>query len=280
MRTFLVLVAFLLAAASGVCGGLLSFLFPLDELQTITVTDVPEDSPAARAPTPAQPVYYLPVCVGYRDFGGVIAGDKPPKKEDMIRVIAKVLAKQGFLPANAQHPATQMILFAWGTFYPDSLEIPPYPGVQFNYGQELAFLGGARIGIPEVQSHPAFPEIEGLTFSTPQQEQIRTAARDLFYVAKIAAYDLSLTAGRKPRLLWSTRISGFARGRYMVDALPAIVVMGGPNIGRDTPSPVWTRASDRFKAEVILGQPKLEEFLGSGVLPVIDASAVRSKDGR
>ncbi len=266
-----------MAGSSGVCWNLFGVRFPPPEQEVITVTDIAPGALPLRAPTLAEPIYYLPVCVGYRDFGGWIAGDKLPKKEDMIRIIAKVLAKQGYLPADAQHPATQVILFAWGTLYPNSLEFPGWPTVQFNYRQELAFLGGAKLGLPEAQSRPIFREIEGLTFWTPQQEALRSVASDLFYVAKISAYDPQLTAARKPRLLWSTRISGFARGRDMKDALPTIVVIGGPNIGRDTPRPVWTRAGERFKAEVILGQPKLEEFLDSGTLPVVDVSVGRTK---
>ena len=275
MRAILAVVPFLLAGGISARAGLLGHRFPSPEQEVITVTDVAPGALPLRAPTLAEPIYYQPVCVGYRDFGGWIGRDKLPKKEDMIRIIAKVLAKQGYLPADAQHPATQVILFAWGTLYPNIFDFGNC--VQLNYRQELAFLGGAKLGIREARSGPIFPEFEGLTFWTPHQKALRSAASDQFYVAKISAYDPQLTAARKPRLLWSTRISGFARGRDMKDALPTIVVIGGLNIGRDTPSPVWTRAGDRFKAEVILGQPKLEEFLDSGRLPVVDVSAGRTK---
>ena len=280
MRTIIGVVAFLLAGELGVRASLLDVLFPVPELQVITVTDVGRGSLPLRIPTTADPVYYVPVCVGYHDFGAPIAGDRLPKKEDMIRVITKVLAKQGYLPADAIHPPTQIILFAWGTLYPETLEIPPFPRGQFNFSQELVFLGGAKLGIREAERPTPFPEIEGLTFSTPQQDAIRDAARDMFYVAKISGYELKAAAAGKSRLLWSTRISGFARRRIMADSLPAIVVIGGPNIGRDTPRPVWTRASEHFKPEVKLGEPKLEEFLDSGRLPVVDLSAGAAKSGK
>jgi hypothetical protein len=275
MRTSIGLVTLLLAGASGVRANLFDVLFPVPELQVITVTDVGPGWTPLRAPTEAHPVYYLPVCVGLRDFGGVIAGDKEPKKQDMIRVIAKVLAKQGYVPADATHRPALMILFAWGTLYPQRFMQPGWPTFQYNYGQILRFLGGAKMNIPEADAHFAFPDIEGLTFSTPEQQTLREAAGDSFYVAKIAAYDLKPGAKGKVRALWTTRISGFARRRAMVDSLPSIVMIGGPNVGVDTPRPVWTRASEHFKAEVILGEPKLEEFLDSNKLPVVDLSAVR-----
>jgi hypothetical protein len=56
-----------------------------------------------------------------------------------------------------------------------------------------------------------------------------------------------------------------------------MVMIAGPNIGRETVRPMWVRASDRFKAEVKFGEPKLEEFLDSGDLPVIDASKSPAK---
>ena len=270
MRTYFAMVAFLLAG--GVCAraGLFDVIFPVSELKVITVTDVPRSLPPLRIATPAEPVYYLPVCVGYLDFGKAIAGDRLPRKEDMIRVISKVLAKQGYRPADEQHQPTEMILFAWGTLYPDTLVMPGFPPVQFNYGRELAFLGAAKVGIREAQGPAAFPEIEGLTYWTAQRDAYRFAAGEMLYVAKISAYEFKPAAPAKPRMLWTTRISCFARRRVM-DA--TMVMIGGPNIGRDTPRPVWTRASEHFKAEVKLGEPKLEEFLDSGRLPVVDLSA-------
>jgi hypothetical protein len=273
MRTSLGILAFLLAAGVGARAGLFDVIFPTPELRVITVTDVTAASLPLRIPTPAEPVYYLPVCVGYRDFGKAIAGDSLPRKEDMIRVISKVLAKQGYRPADEQHQPTEMILFAWGSLYPDTFMMPGSPPVQFNYSRELAFLGAAKVGIREAQGPTAFPEIDGLTFWTARQDAYRDAAREMLYVAKISAYEFKPNALARPRLLWSTRISGFARRRVMADSLPIIVVIGGPNIGRNTPRPVWTLASEHFKAEVKLGEPKLEEFLDSGRLPVVDLSA-------
>ncbi len=90
--------------------------------------------------------------VGYQDFGHAIAGEKLPMPKEMIRTIVRVLAEDGYLPADADHQPTQMIVFAWGTLYPyvggENPERHDMPW--WNYVQMLRFLGGDKLGlIPE-----------------------------------------------------------------------------------------------------------------------------------
>ena len=123
------------------------------------------------------PVYYVGVSMGYRDLGGYIAGDKLPSKETMYAWIAKALAKQGYLPANVDHPPTQAVVFAWGSLYVRWFSGNPDLPVQMNRGQMLRFLGGEKLGL--ISKYPTAPEMEfvpELFYLRPSAEKFRTAA--------------------------------------------------------------------------------------------------------
>jgi len=280
VRTIIGIIGMLAVNAGLANPGLLDVLLPKPELEVIIVTDVPADGAAAQLPTSDRPVYYLAVCAGYRDFAASIAGDKLPAQEDMIGVLSKVLAKQGFLPADQRHSPTQLIVYAWGTMYPVQITLPfgnQMMPVQLNRNQQLAFLGGAKLGLVSQHGGSLLPEIEGLSIRRPGADAIIETASDDLYVAKIAGYDYQAAMRGKAKLLWSTRISCPARRLVLRDTLPVMVIIAGPNIGRETPRPVWVRVSDRFKPEVKLGEPKLEEFLDSGDLPVVAGSRSSAK---
>src|SRR5688500_18985330 len=89
LHVLLVLVLSTTASAS-----ILDWIFPKHEVQVIAVTDTTPVGALRRPASPANPVYYAAVSAGYRDFGGIIAGEKIPPKEDVIKTITKVLAKQ------------------------------------------------------------------------------------------------------------------------------------------------------------------------------------------
>ena len=72
----------------------LDWIFPKRDVQVIAVTDTTPAGALRRPVTPANPVYYAAVSAGYRDFGGIIAGEKVPPKEEVLKTIARVLAKQ------------------------------------------------------------------------------------------------------------------------------------------------------------------------------------------
>jgi hypothetical protein len=59
-----------------------------------------------------------------------------------------------------------------------------------------------------------------------------------------------------------------------------MVVIAAPFIGRATSLPVWVNAADKLKPRVRLGNPKVEEYLGSGELRVYDQNAAPAKGER
>ncbi|MBM3853044.1 MAG: hypothetical protein FJ399_07795, partial [Verrucomicrobia bacterium] len=105
--------ALVLAAVPAVTAraGILDWLLPKHDIQVITVTDTTPAGALRRPVSPASPAYYMAVSAGYRDFGGIIAGEKAPLKEAVYKTMAAVLARQGFLPGTEQNPPTLLLLW-------------------------------------------------------------------------------------------------------------------------------------------------------------------------
>ena len=275
---------FLFAAAPAFPAGLLGWLFHRD-VQVITSTDSTPLGALLRIPSPSAPVYYKALNIGYRDFGAAIGGDKRPAPEEMIRTIVQVLATVGYLPADAQHRPTQWIVFTWGTLYPKILPKwdPQMPdaNVQLNHSQMLRFLGGEKLGL--VSQHPGVESLlryqSRFAFDSTTKAIWGVAGGDLYMVA-LAGYEYFETEPKHPKLLWKTKISCPATGLVMADTLQTMVVIAAPFIGRATSRPVWVNAADKLKPSVRIGNLKVEEYLGSGELPVHEEKAEPAKAGR
>jgi hypothetical protein len=273
-----------LAAAPARAASFLDWIFPKHDVQVIAVTDTTPAGLLRRPASPAHPIYYVAVSAGYRDFGGIVAGEKAPPKEQVFAAMSKVLAKQGYLPANAEHPAALLLLWTWGTMNtdrlytgnPDDLE-----GRQVNRQQLLRFMGGYKVGL--VAKEPGgFQDsflLPGALFRDADSDLISELAAEDLYVAAIAAYDAA--AARKEKvLLWTTKISAPSRGLAMKETLPAMLALAGPHIGRETARPVAVKATDKFKPEVKIGDPTTIEFLEKNAVPVIEAPAVDARKAK
>ena len=239
-------------------------LLPRDELQTICVTDLTPAGRLRHLPSPTAPVYYVAVSAGYRDFGGVKAGERPVSRQLVNETMLKVLAKQGYLPVPPDQRPDVALVWTWGTLYVErwggSLD-----GLnsQLNEQQMLRFVGGDKLGLTSENDDP-FPEqtlMPGLIYDGGDARNLRDVAHDDLYVAVIKAYDVRLRDLEHGVLLWNTRISCPARGYWLPEALPAMLAIASPNIGRETTKPVWIRATERFKPEVKIGDVKVLEYL-------------------
>ncbi len=262
------------AVPDGNAGPLRDFFFPGGELQAITVTDFTAAGRQRRLPTPSEPVYYAAVSAGYRDFGGVMAGERPISREVVNKTVLKVLAQQGYLPTDANHRPEIILLWSWGTLNAEKLSSGPNGyTAHLNQSQMVSFLGGYKLGLAPAFVDPFFRETlaPGLFHFGSDAQNLLGAAEDNCYVAVIAAYDLKLRDPKHGVLLWNTRISCPARGFWLPDALPGMLAIASPYIGRDTPRPVWVRATDKYKPEVKLGDLKLLEYLESNQAPVLSA---------
>jgi hypothetical protein len=278
MRTIsaLFLVTVLIGTARA---GILDWLLPKHDVQVIAVTDTTPVGALRRPASPANPIYYSAVSAGYRDLGGIIAGEKIPNKDEIMKTIANVLAKQGFLPSTEVNQPALLLVWTWGTMNtdrmytgnPDDLE-----GRQVNRNQLMRFMGAYKLGMiskdPKTSWQDDMMPMSGMLFRNADQDMIYDLASEDLYVAAIAAYDYKAALEKQKVLLWTTKISCPSRGLAMPQTLPAMLALAGPYIGRETKIPVSIKATDKFKPEVKIGDPTVVEYMDNTKLPVVEVS--------
>ncbi len=242
-------------------------LFPRPGLHVITVTDVTTAGRNARQASPDHPLYYVAVSGGYQDLGGYKAGEHEMPPRQVTANMYKVLAKQGYLPASSRHSPDLVLLWFWGTMNVERFGIPPMRGInslQVNSWAEASFMGGLKAGLINDRPDPFQTETlpVGLARRTDDlAEAIETASTDDLFVAGVIAYDFAAAKQRKKVILWTTRISSPSRGFWLPEALPSMLAIAGPFLGRDTPKPVWIDASDKFRPDVTLGDSKVLGYI-------------------
>ncbi|ACB73876.1 hypothetical protein Oter_0586 [Opitutus terrae PB90-1] len=258
-------------------GGLLGWILGRPELKVVTVTDLTPEGALRPTASPTRPVYYIAASAGFRDFGAIFAGEKTIAPRQVTATMIKVLAKQGYLPADSDHPPSVILAWTWGTMNADYFSVDGTYRTQLNRYQLLRFMGGKKLGM---RTQPDLFHVElapGLTRSSPAEETLSAAASDHLFVAKVAAYDFEAARQNRIVQLWSTRISAPSRGFWLPEALPPMLVMASPFFGRETAQPVWIDASEKFRPEVILGDPRFVDYVERGESAVIDLPKPRAK---
>ncbi|WP_221030299.1 hypothetical protein [Actomonas aquatica] len=210
----------------------------IEDMAVVGVTDMTEEGRKRPQVTPENPVYYQAVTAGYTDFGRPMAGEREPDHDRFLQVILRALKKQGYLPAHGDQHPTIVLGFSWGS-------------VRGDLGGALAALGGDKLDLMDVVKQPVGLDpkqwLRGLR-SEKADRVLEMAKNDLFMM-NIVAYDReALIRGRKVPL-WHTRISSPARGVWAADALPRIVEVGAPIIGRETKTPELTTVREAFGKE-------------------------------
>ncbi|QYM78705.1 hypothetical protein K0B96_15595 [Horticoccus luteus] len=186
-------------------------------------------------PTKAKPVFYVPLLAGWREEGPVEAGEKAPRREALVKPLARALARQGYLVMGPGTPApTLLLVFHWGALNVDEDETEDEDGEPQkqvrNQAQMLALVGGNTFGALD------------LNF---ERDAVMQAAEEDRYFVLVSAFDYADAVKKKKTLLWRARISTPSRGVVMTDVVQALVDSGAPYFGRETKRPVWAEAPVR-----------------------------------
>jgi hypothetical protein len=253
------------------------------DVQVITSTDFTPAGALLRPPSPSAPIYYTALITGFHAFGATMGDEKVPAQQEAVRAIAEVLAQGGYLPADSQHRATQVIMFSWGTMYPDvapNLWNPGMPGSQLNYTSMLRFLGGDKLRLTaDYAGEEPGSLLPGLTSFDPDATAISHVARESLYVVALAGFEFPVTQPKHPKLLWRTKVSCPATGLVLVDTMPTMLTIAAPYLGRATSRPVWVNAADKFKPAVRIGNSKFEGYLEPGRPPANQQNDAPAKKG-
>ena len=241
---------------------------PLDRT-VVAVTDYTDAGHELPVPTETNPVYFVGVNAGFRNyFGSAMAGDAQPPEPAMLKVITKVLADQHFVAATAAHPATQFIVVSWGNLGDSNEGGGP--------GKALAFLGGEKLDlmdeIPEVPGHIG-AEVFKRRWRSGEAETVLDLSGRSLYAILIRAYDLQAAIEGRIIKLWETRLACPTPGTNLATALPQLVVSGRHVIGRETPQPVVRNVARTRDAWVEIPEGQVIEYIDA----TENSSAARAK---
>ena len=221
----------------------------------IVVTDMTTAGRALTPPTPAKPVYFRGQSLGSKL--GSIPGDVIPEEKKFDQFVAKILAKQGYLPARpGVHEPTLFLVVQWGYITPRwnnmswFLGYDPNKDVGANWTPN--FLG---------------PEVFLKDFRSRVVETVIDTMSDAAYGIIVTAFDYKSASTSSPIAYWQTRVGLPAVGKTMAVALPTMIAAAGPTIGRETDGPVLSDADDARPGHVDLGELKVVGYEDDPVPP-------------
>jgi len=253
---------FVLSATSRVPGeegpSALEWLMRRDA-QVITVTDRTDEGRLIREPSRAHPMYYEALVLGLTDYGRSVGNLQAPPKREMVKLIVKLLADQGYYPATPTHRPEILLAFSWGTMKGKS-------------GMALAFMGGEKLDV--------MWELEPLSINTAPRaltRHLRSQTAEFvvesmdsdLYVISIQAYNEQEAIAGRTKLLWHTKVSCPSQGLEFTSTLKQMAREAAPFIGKETLKPQWSVAPVR-EGRVDLGELRTLETINPDKLPITD----------
>lgn len=229
------------------------------DLQVLTVTDVSPAGRLLRVPSRKNPVYYEALVLGYMDVGRSTAGMAPPKKDDMVKLILKLLADQGYFPATPKHAPEMLLTFAWGTINDEP-------------ATAMLFMGGDKAGVLwELEPISIHTAARWLTrdIRSPEASFVVECANSDLYMLSIQAFDEERAKKGQSVLLWQTKVSCPAAGLDIGPSLKQMARQSAAYFGRETNRPVWTSAPERH-GQVDIGELRTLEAIDPSKLPITD----------
>ena len=196
----------------------------------IVATDMTPEGRKLTPPTPEHPVYYLGASLG-AEFGS-IPGDELPDEKQMNLLVARVLAKQGYLYASpGVHDPSLFLVLRW--IY---LEKVPLWFVGYNWKYDRSFEMGVILDTVGRG---------GNLWSSPESHAC--------YGIIITAFDFKSVGAKHPIPCWETRITLPADAKSMAMALPPMIIAAGPAIGHESKLPFLGDADAVRQGHVTLG---------------------------
>lgn len=197
--------------------------------------------------------------------------------------MVRTLMANGYLPADAQHPATLYIYFRWGSFNQiapvddtsaDSLPQSPDHFMQLNMAERAALVAGTPFAIEMLQAMKdgTLQHFSDRDFKTRfLMDQVRSNR----YFVVASAYDYPAASKHLKVLLWRTKISTDAHGLTMDESIPLIVQTAGPLFGRETAGAVRLTRRVIPDGNVVVGTPTVKQEGGSAAKPPDDAQPAK-----
>ena len=228
-------------------------------------------------PTAAKPAFFYPIVAGYSELGEVVAGEKVPPRREVIQLLAKALAQQGYRVTQSTElmPPSVMLVVRWGYMNPvkqvtessfDENGSPVERTVFFNKAQMLSLVAGR---VPD--------DVDNFIIKRKEDSLALEEAGEPRYFITVSAYNLtdladhskkSIREYRKQNLLWQARIS-IASGSvpHLGHVLPTLVSSIAPHFGRETMPPQRVNASTVREGMIDVGTPTVTPDSSTSTTP-------------
>ena len=200
------------------------------------------DGKKVEPPSKASPAYYYPIVAGYTEIGPVVAGEKVPEKKEVLHMMAKALANQGYLVARpGKTPAASLLLVCrWGYMNPDITVTDsdtgdpsdPVSNTNFNNQDKLmALVSGLSANLVDPKGR--------VGMMNQQDEASKNDALDDRYFVIVTAYEMAAYVDhQEKKMLWQARMSTPSARAASLDAvMPTLITTGAPFFGRQTMPP-------------------------------------------
>ena len=230
----------LLAAVGGLAGSLRGNIDEINRLM-ITTVDVTKEGKEVAPPTPANPAYYVPVVIGYKERGEIIKHyERQPPEDALLILLATKLADQGYLLASREHPPSLTITLEWGTIAPIYIRRSV-----LNTGEmRMIILGESQRDVS--------------TLMAGYSDEMRSLGARHYLL--ISAFRYQRSAKTPDVLLWRAHSTTDAWGEYLEKLVTPMVKAVAPGFGRPLkPGAAWL---DERTGNVTIGELKVIEDSG------------------
>jgi hypothetical protein len=260
------------------------------KLEISILTELTPDGKKITAPDSDHPTYYALWDGGLVEAGDTVAGERPPKKEQLAAMMERALASSGYLPATKEHPPTLVIHYRWGSYNhltsldtsdpssssgegdetSTSTDAPSGddltdPMVRKNLFTRAALVGGPKFA-QELLHASDLRLMDQFRLKDPRNEDlVEMALGDLYFVVAVG-YDGEAARLGKAKPLWTTKISTNSQGLSMDDTVPALASNGRRLFGHETDGPVLAEPR-LFGGKVEVGEPFVVKDGGDAATP-------------
>jgi hypothetical protein len=210
---YLFMAATWMASTSGFCAS----------RETIVYSFITDAGRSLVPPTQERPVRCLLGSGGYHEWGGIRAGEKPAKLEQIDPLIRAALRVNAYAALRVGETADVVVVFHWGCMRPN-----------------VNVLGSGRYeGV--VNQHDLLDLVGGRVLAATNDRILRAALIDAAseerYFLIVSCFEPSSYARRTKTLLWRTQSSVPIPGITQEQAFPILAAAGAIHFGRDTPLP-------------------------------------------
>ena len=255
------------------------------------VTDMTAEGRKQTPPSVEKPAYYVAQSTGYRQLGLDSPKEDPLAGVALERLMKNALASAGFLPATADHPATLVLIYHWGSHnnvmnvYERNILLEySIPDLARSLIERATLVGGEAFAknlarALEFSSRGeilSFVQGGGVSIVSELGMFLKENSRGDFlaatisgsvYFVAVSAYDFAAMARGGRQLLWRTKMTVSTDGVSMKETLPPLIVSAAPHLGRETNGveTIFQRLSRG--GTVTIGDPKVIEYFSAPAAP-------------